>query len=85
MYQKRISELDSLRSIEKADFRHQMIERDEKIKCLTLKFDELHGEYENLLGIKIALDMELAAYNKLLESEEQRYVSVYYSMGKTLS
>jgi len=72
MYQKRISELDSLRSIEKADFRHQMIERDEKIKCLTLKFDELHGEYENLLGIKIALDMELAAYNKLLESEEQR-------------
>lgn len=71
-FQKRIVELDSLRSMDKEEFKHQLDGRDEKIRLLQLKYDDLQSEYETLLGIKIALDMELAAYNKLLESEEQR-------------
>jgi len=70
-FQKRILELDSMRAMDKEEFRRQLDERDERIKAL-LKNDDLEAEYENLLGIKIALDMELAAYNKLLEGEEQR-------------
>lgn len=71
-FQKRILELDSLRAMDKDEFKHQLDDRDEKIKALQLKCDDLESEYESLLGIKIALDMELAAYNKLLEGEEQR-------------
>jgi len=71
-FQKRIVELDSLRVFDKEEFKHQLEERDARIKALMVKYEDLESEYETLLGIKIALDMELAAYNKLLEGEEQR-------------
>jgi len=70
--QKRIVELDSLRVMDKEEFRKQLDDQIEKKKALEEKYDDLESEYETLLGVKIALDMELAAYNKLLEGEEQR-------------
>jgi len=71
-FQKRIVELDGLRVLDKEEFKNQLEESEEKLKVLQDRYDDLEAEYETLHGIKIALDMELAAYNKLLEGEEQR-------------
>jgi len=71
-FQKRISELDGLRALDREEFRSQLEASEEKLRLLQVRHSDLETEYETLLGIKIALDMELSAYNKLLEGEERR-------------
>lgn len=72
MYEGRVKELeDKLKSVtRKAD--KDLAEKDAEIDKTSNELSELMSDYQELYDIKIALDMEIEAYRKILEAEETR-------------
>jgi len=55
-----------------ASFRAQMSAKDQEMHYLHNEITSYRKEYENIMEVKLALDMEIGIYRKLIEAEESR-------------
>lgn len=68
----RVRELEQMLDRERQIHQHRLSLKDQEMADMRQQMQDQLEEYQNLLDVKLMLDMEINAYRKMLEGEEKR-------------